>query len=403
MFKEVQRKCPLCGSREGDILYTQHFGVPDNSELPPISDIVCCTKCYFVYSDSSATQQEYDRFYEEMSKYEDPGIATGSGVTTWDRERLNDVANELIKYINYDSTVLDIGCANGGLLQILKESGYHNVTGMDKSISCINYLRGRHGIRAIQGGLFDKQFDDELFSNQRFDLIILSHVLEHVYDLNSALAFVLRKLKDTGLLYIETPDASRYWKYPNVPFYYFDSEHINHFDLFHLRMLAEFHGFGEIYSKEKEIPVSSTQIYPAVSLLMRHGANNLNKPLIVINKALMELVKEYIEISSSEKFSKNIDILADSMEEVIVFGAGSYTQRLLGDSRLSECNILAYVDNDRSKQGMTLEGVKILSPKYLRETNCTILVCSALHTLEIVNQIKQMKITRQILSPTKRF
>ena len=403
MQKQVHRKCPICGRFEGEVLFTQHYGVPDDSRLPTHCDLVCCVECGFVYSDTPLTQKDYDRFYEGMSKYEEPEIASGGGTTAWDRERLNSVAGELVHYLNYDSSVLDIGCANGGLLKIFKERGYYNLTGIDKSMSCINYLRNNLGIRAIHGGLFEHQFDDRLFSNEKFDLIILSHVLEHVYDLNSALQFVFGKLEPDGLLYLETPDASNYCDYPQVPFYYFDSEHINHFDLPHLRMLLNNREVSVLYSKQKEIPVSPTQLYPAAAMLVRNSVKNPDHYEIQSAKILKERITKYIDTSLSEQHFINIDKLAVSQEEVIVFGAGSYTQRLLGNSRLPQCNIIAFVDNDKAKQGLTLGGRKVLSPDYLKDTNYTVLICSALHTPEIVDQVRQIQIRGKIVSPTDSF
>ena len=48
-------------------------------------------------------------------------------------------------------------------------------------------------------------------------------------------------LSVTGKIYIEVPDATRYEDYPFVPFYYFDAEHINHFDLRSMGQLAAQH------------------------------------------------------------------------------------------------------------------------------------------------------------------
>ncbi len=77
MQKQVHRKCPICGRIEGEVLFTQHYGVPDDCKLPTHCDLVCCTECGFIHSDTPLTQEDYDRFYEEMSKYEEPGMASG--------------------------------------------------------------------------------------------------------------------------------------------------------------------------------------------------------------------------------------------------------------------------------------------------------------------------------------
>lgn len=401
MIKYSKRKCPICEALQSEVLYTQHFILPDNMFLPAFYDIVSCLKCGFVYADTYASQKDYDLFYTEMSKYENPEIASGGNNTFWDKNRLLRVASDLNKYINKQSAILDIGCANGGLLAILGEQGFVNLIGLDPSHSCVSYIKNNYGIRAIQGGIFDDDFSDITFMGENFDMIILSHVLEHIYDLRLALNLIVSKLKDKAYLYIETPDAANYYKYQNVPFYYFDSEHINHFDLKHLVMLFEANGFSVEWYTQKEFFVSEKTLYPAVALVLRYDKNKFNNIDAKHECSAKMSVSKHIEQSIIGQSYNKIDILAEQYEEVIVWGAGQYTYRLLENSRLGDCNIIAFIDNDKSKQGMTIKGVNVYSPEYLKENRCTVLVCAALHTCEIVRQIKDMGIKRKILSPTE--
>jgi len=47
-------------------------------------------------------------------------------------------------------------------------------------------------------------------NNEPFDRVILSHVLEHVADLQGAIRAVCMQIRAGGQVYIELPDASRY-------------------------------------------------------------------------------------------------------------------------------------------------------------------------------------------------
>lgn len=51
------------------------------------------------------------------------------------------------------------------------------------------------------------------------------------------------------------------------------------------------------------------------------------------------------------------------MEKIIVFGAGGRTNALLNDSKWSNKEVLAICDNDKSKHGMCLMGIPIISPE----------------------------------------
>lgn len=401
MLKNAGRQCPVCGGFQAEVLHTQHFFLPDNMMLPSVYDIVSCSKCAFVYADTPASQKEYDNIYTVMSKYEDPKIASGGGNTPWDKERLLRIANDLARYLDKSSAILDVGCANGGLLAILKEQGYTNLTGLDQSPTCISYIKKVHGIRAIQGGIFYDQFKDTDFEEEKFDLVIFSHVLEHICDIQSALDFIGKKLKDNALLYIETPDAASYYKYPNVPFYYFDCEHINHFDLQHLKMLFEPMGYSVLWHTQKEFSVSEDMLYPAVALLLKNGGHN-SKDIKCRDAAKISVLK-HIKQSIAEQNANNINDLAEQHEEIIVWGAGQYTLRLLENSRLDDCNIIAFIDNDKSKQGMILKGRKVYAPEFLNNTDYTVLICSALYANDIAKQVKEMGTNRKILGPTEIF
>ena len=73
--------------------------------------------------------------------------------------------------------VLDVGCSSGGMLQIFKEAGY-DVTGMDYDKDRVAY-GVKKGLNLFEGDAFDVE--------GKFDLIIYSHVLEHILDLKGEL------------------------------------------------------------------------------------------------------------------------------------------------------------------------------------------------------------------------
>ena len=86
-----------------------------------------------VYADSAAKQQDYDIYYEQFSKYEDAKTASGGGYTAADRARLDDMATFLAKHLAISDSIVDIGCANGGLLETLSVRGFTHLTGIDPS------------------------------------------------------------------------------------------------------------------------------------------------------------------------------------------------------------------------------------------------------------------------------
>ena len=96
--KKLLRNCPICNQTNGKILHTQHFSLPDKSILPNAYDVVSCENCGFCFADTSATQADYDKYYNEMSKYEDKNTGTGGGLSPLDKLRMDTVVDLLTQF-----------------------------------------------------------------------------------------------------------------------------------------------------------------------------------------------------------------------------------------------------------------------------------------------------------------
>ncbi|HNZ28852.1 MAG TPA: hypothetical protein PKJ42_02550, partial [Candidatus Goldiibacteriota bacterium] len=88
-------------------------------------------------------------------------------------------------------------------------------------------------------------------------------------DVKEALASVMDVLQDDGLLYVEVPDSSAYFENPVVPFYYFDTEHINHFEPQSLINLGIKNGLRSERTGRRMIDVSAGTKYPAAYSMYR--------------------------------------------------------------------------------------------------------------------------------------
>ena len=392
--KKLSRTCPICGCKKGEILHTQKFILPENSPLPNMYDVVSCCKCSFTFADTKANQQTYDTFYESQSKYEDKKTSSGGGFNVYDLLRINETVEEIIHSCpDKNARIIDIGCANGGILRLLKEKGYKNLLGYDPSKKCVESMQNEK-ITCLQGSIFNA---NNVFANQQFDCILLSHVMEHIYDLQKAFTICFNLLTEGGLLYIEVPDAARYSDFFVTPYYYFDSEHINHFDEISLSNLGLTLGFRIKNIGHKEFNVSDIQQYPALfivfskTLYINHAFEE-TKCLPAQHTARQSIMK-YVELSAQNTQNEIISELLKTQEEILIFGAGNFTIRLLASTDLGKCNIKAFIDNDTNKQGQTLIDKPVLSSDILKNFNGTILVCAALFSQEIEKQVKDIRST----------
>lgn len=95
--------------------------------------------------------------------------------------------------------VLDIGCGDGHFLELAAEIGWR-VEGVDFDPQAVDVARSR-GLTVYLGSL--EQLRDR---EAVYDVITLSHVIEHVHDPRALLSACFRLLKPGGQLWLETPN-----------------------------------------------------------------------------------------------------------------------------------------------------------------------------------------------------
>jgi 2-polyprenyl-3-methyl-5-hydroxy-6-metoxy-1,4-benzoquinol methylase len=386
----ANRPCPVCAATNVTVLHKMDFELPKTSPLPRQYQVVYCHACGMVYADSVAGQQDYDLYYEQFSKYEDTKTASGGGYTAADRARLDDMATLLAKHLTKTDSIVDIGCANGGLLEALSVRGFSRLTGIDPSSASIRHIheRGFHGYSL-------KIADLNKEAVGTYQGIILSHVMEHVFDVAAAMKTIRTLLDEEGLLYLEVPNALKYSSHYVVPFYYFDAEHINHFDGHALENLAGIHGFEVLAKAEKTIPASSAIDYPAVYVILRKQLT-LGSYDVDFSDHLESGIRHYITKSKQDGRLDIIDGYAANGKSIILWGAGSYTQRLLATTKLRNCNIAAIVDSDNKKQGLFIHSIPIQDPAVLRKIDGVILISAALYVAEIKKDILAMGLKNEV-------
>jgi 2-polyprenyl-3-methyl-5-hydroxy-6-metoxy-1,4-benzoquinol methylase len=100
-------------------------------------------------------------------------------------------------------TVLDLGCGNGAFLQSAKSCGWE-VVGVDPDPeAAANGIRMGLNIHLCSVEEFDAK-------DESFDVITLSHVIEHVHDPIQVLKSCYRLLKNGGQLWLETPNIDSF-------------------------------------------------------------------------------------------------------------------------------------------------------------------------------------------------
>ncbi|MCS7263491.1 MAG: class I SAM-dependent methyltransferase [Armatimonadetes bacterium] len=107
------------------------------------------------------------------------------------------------------AVILDLGCGTGGSFPLLKKFG--EVVGLDASLVALNFSRKR-GMKQIILG--DAQFLP--FADNKFDLIAVLDVLEHLDDDFQALREIWRVLKPEGAVVFSVPAFMSLWSVHDI-------------------------------------------------------------------------------------------------------------------------------------------------------------------------------------------
>ena len=99
--------------------------------------------------------------------------------------------------------VLDVGCGDGGFLQRMHRRGWSG-TGVDFDSKAIENAKARHGAALT---LLNTDLAQARFPDDSFDVVTMSHVIEHVLDPVALLVEARRVLKPGGRLVVTTPNV----------------------------------------------------------------------------------------------------------------------------------------------------------------------------------------------------
>lgn len=101
--------------------------------------------------------------------------------------------------------VLDVGCGQAALAAEIRGLG-HVVWGIEANATAVAKAATRID-RCIHADLLDFKTVETVLGSERFDAIVFSDVLEHLYDPLATLRFYLRFLRPTGRLLVSVPNA----------------------------------------------------------------------------------------------------------------------------------------------------------------------------------------------------
>ena len=382
----------MCGGSESASVYKQRFqGIAEVALLHGY-DVCVCKGCGCGFADRIPSQEEFDAYYRDSSKYENPNREGQE--STYDSTTYDTVV-DLIEHLVPDkrSLLVDIGCATGGLLAAFKRRAFENLLGIDPSPGCAAAAARIHGIKVVSGTLNRlPELDPSA------DFVLLTGVLEHVRDVTSLLAKACSILAPTGRIHVAVPDVTKFTEWPNAPFQHFSIEHINFFSPRSLSNLFGVAGFRNVFLRQVGREQNFATVEPIIHATFER--DNGGKHRWQIDEQTGPALQAYVEQcrrAQTEEISV-IDRLVASAEPIVVWGVGTHSQRLLATTGLSRANIRAFVDSNPKYQGKALVGRPIITPSDLKTRSEALLISSWMYQQEIEEQItKVLKLRNKVI------
>ena len=216
--------------------------------------------------------------------------------------------NQLLEKTGRGRKMLDVGCGEGFTLRYFHEQGW-DVTGIDFSKAGIEQFNPSYSSRVLQGDIF-QLLDDLNKSKNKYELIWLANVLEHVLDPVELLKSLHHHIQDGGLLICTVPNdgndfhewllhsgciEERWWI--AIP------DHISYFNSQSLKQLTTATGW-KCLSLQADFPVDWFLAHP--------GSNYLGDPENGKNAHQVRLqIENLIGKNGHEKANKLYEALAD--------------------------------------------------------------------------------------------
>lgn len=228
-------KCPICNSNNIE----KYWAMPGYR-------LSKCQKCSMVWDhfppDNITSQYEKNYFSNDNPK---GGYANYFEGMEINKKTFNDRLNKIEKYFNRKVKLLDVGCALGDCLTVAKKLGWTEIYGLELSKYASDFAKKR-GLKIFHGTLLKNKID------QKFDLITMQDVIEHVEDPIANLKAANKLLNKKGIIYLVTPDVGGLWQKILKRFWYHykPGEHIMYFSQKSLSIALKNAGFKNIKTQK---------------------------------------------------------------------------------------------------------------------------------------------------------
>ena len=350
-------------------------------------NIVSCQECGCCFLQSENSQKNYLDYYTS-------GYARAPMYyNMFEEDEVNDyfehIYLEILKVSKEKANVLDFGGAWGELAQYLSNRNPNwKVSVLDPNEKC-NHTALEKNLKVIKASSVD--FYEKI--DEKYDVVIMNHIAEHIYNLEETMCYLKKILSDDGTVFFEIPNVENYLSSIAPPYMYLTYEHVVHMSKEDVINLAELTGYSIYNIKEYYKKVSN---YPSICAILKPNKTSRH---IVEKSDTEQYIKGYLQVSNGEiqRAINNISMISD---QFVLWGIGASTTILL--DAVGENKIAMLVDSNQLKQGIVYKvgnsEYKVYSPEEIKDEKIPILILSYAYKTSIRKTIEKMGIKNKVYS-----
>lgn len=204
-------QCLLCGNKKTHFRFTSYnkHGRHD-IDKDDVFEIFSCPKCDCLFIGNTKVSKKYYEKYYNLGYYESLSGEGSSIVNSlvnkleqWSLEQKQKIIKQNLSGNKKKIDILDIGCGDGKFLESLDRNNFERF-GLEINPEGIRSAR-KKGLK-----IYDTDLILADFKGQKFDVITLWQVVEHLEDPIVVLEKINRILKDEGIVIISTPNIASF-------------------------------------------------------------------------------------------------------------------------------------------------------------------------------------------------
>ncbi|WP_299758766.1 class I SAM-dependent methyltransferase [uncultured Pontibacter sp.] len=197
MSYERLEQCPICGKEA----FKNFLVVNDKAVSKESFVIVECENCSFKFTNPRPDVNSIGQYYESEDYISHSNTTSGiinrayhvvRSITTKQKVEL------INKYAPIKGSILDYGCGTGTFLSACKKDDWE-IRGVEPN------TKARTVATQETGEIIAESLED--IEGEKYEVITLWHVLEHIHALNETIEQLLEHLQDDGTMVIAVPNA----------------------------------------------------------------------------------------------------------------------------------------------------------------------------------------------------